>query len=170
MISRFFDFYDNLIKKLLVVFMYIMLISLTIQIAGRYIDFIPRYLWTLEAVQFSLIWLVFTGSITGLRGRKHFFVDMFGDEISISFEKWIDIIYFFVLGIMTFVFIFYGYRYFVNWGLIQKSEITGMNLGLVYISVPFAGVSWLIFLAEDFYKTYFLNRTFSNRTEKEKGN
>ena len=69
---------------------------------------------------------------------------------------------------MTFVFIFYGYHYVIKWGMIQNSDITGMNLGLVYISVPFAGISWLIFLAEDFYKTYFLNRTFSKRPQKEK--
>jgi TRAP-type transport system small permease protein len=160
---RFFDIYEMLIKKLVVLFMYILLFSLTLQVSGRYIIFIPRYLWTLEAVNFSLIWLIFTGSISGLRGRKHFFVDIFGDKINPALEKWIDFFYFFTLGSVTLIFIFYGYRYFVNWGLIQKSDITGMNLGWVYISVPFAGVSWFIFLAEDFYKTYFLNRTFSQR-------
>lgn len=168
MVSRFFDYYDSIIKKLMVFFMYIMLFSLTIQVAGRYIAFIPRFLWTLEFVEFSLIWLIFLGSITGLRGRKHFFVDMFGEKISTNLEKWIDVIYFFVLGCMTIVFIFYGYRYVVKWGMIQKSDITGMNLGLVYVSVPFAGISWLIFLVEDFYKTYFLNRTFSKRRKKAK--
>ncbi len=163
MFLRFIDFYHGLIDKLIILFMYILLISLTIQVSGRYIDFIPRYLWTLEAVNFSLIWLIFLGSISGIRGRKHFFVDIFGDKVSTGTEKWIDMIYFFVIGTVTFVFIFYGYHYFFSWGLIQKSEITGMNLGWVYISVPFAGISWLIFLVEDFYKTYFLNRVFSKR-------
>jgi TRAP-type transport system small permease protein len=166
MFVRFVDFYHGLIGKLIILFMYILLFSLAIQVAGRYINFIPRYLWTLEAVNFSLIWLIFLGSISGVRGRKHFFVDIFGDKISTGMGKWIDAIYFFVIGTVTFVFIFYGYQYFVGWGLIQRSEITGMNLGWVYISVPFAGVSWLIFLAEDLYKIYFLNRTFSKRQER----
>jgi len=170
MFFRFLDLYESLIKKLIILFMYILLFSLTLQVSGRYINFIPRYLWTLEAVNFSLIWLIFLGSITGIRGRKHFFVDIFGEKISSGLRKWLEklvnVTYFFAVGSVTLVFIFYGYRYFVNWGLIQRSEITGMNLGWVYVSVPFAGISWLIFLVEDFYKTYFLNRTFSKRQGK----
>jgi len=166
MFFRFVDLYESLIKKLIILFMYILLFSLTLQVSGRYINFIPRYLWTLEAVNFSLIWFIFLGSITGIRGRKHFFVDIFGEKISSGLRKWVNVTYFFAVGSVTLVFIFYGYRYFVNWGLIQHSDITGMNLGWVYISVPFAGISWLIFLVEDFYKTYFLNRAFSKRQGK----
>lgn len=169
MFFRFVDLYENLIKKLIILFMYILLFSLTLQVSGRYINFIPRYLWTLEAVNFSLIWLIFLGSITGLRGRKHFFVDIFGEKMISSsrkrLEKWVNVSYFFAVGSVTLVFIFYGYQYFVDWGLIQRSELTGMNLGWVYVSVPFAGISWLIFLVEDFYNTYFLNRAFSKTRE-----
>lgn len=173
MFFRFTDLYARLISKLIILFMYILLFSLTAQVVGRYISFIPRYLWTLEAVKFALIWLIFLGSIIGIRGRKHFFVDIFsfwkktGSPLEKWFEKWvINVIYFFVVGSVTLVFIFYGYPFLVDWGLIQNSEITGMNLGWVYFSVPFAGISWLIFLVEDFYKTYFLNRTFSQRQGK----
>jgi len=167
MFFRFVELYASMIKKLIILCMYTLLFSLTLQVSGRYINFIPRYLWTLEAVNFSLVWLIFLGSSIGLRGRKHFFVDIFG-KISSSLEKWIDVIYFFILGSVTLVFIFYGYRYFINWGLIQHSDITGMNLGWIYIAIPFAGISWLIFLVEDFYKTYFLDMVFSKRQGKGK--
>lgn len=167
MFFRFLDLYESMIQKIVILFMYILLFSLTLQVSGRYINFIPRYLWTVEVVNFSLIWLVFAGSIVGIRGRKHFFVNIFG-KISSGLEKWIDAIYFFALGSVALVFIFYGYYYFVNFGLIQHSVITGMNLGCVYITVPFAGISWLIFLVEDFYKTYFLNRIFSKRQKRGK--
>ena len=136
MFFRFLDLYASMIKKLIILFMYILLFSLTLQVSGRYINFIPRYLWTLEAVNFSLIWLIFLGSSIGIRGRKHFFVNIFG-KISSGLEKWIDVAYFFVLGSVTLVFIFYGYRYFINWGLVQHSDITGMNLGWIYIAIPF---------------------------------
>jgi len=94
-------------------------------------------------------------------------VNIFG-KISSGLEKWIDVAYFFVLGSVTLVFIFYGYRYFINWGLVQHSDITGMNLGWIYIAIPFSGISWLIFLVEDFYTTYFLDMVFSKRQGKGK--
>jgi TRAP-type C4-dicarboxylate transport system permease small subunit len=135
--------------------MYTLLFSMSLQIAGRYIPFIPRYLWPLEVTNFSLIWLVFLGSIIGVRGRRHFFVDIFGEDISLKLRKIIDVIYFFVLYSMAIIFIFFGYKYFVEWGLIQNSDITGVNMGFLYFSVPFSGISWLIFLTEDLYKSYF---------------
>jgi len=155
MIFRMIDIYAEIINKLITICMYALLFSMSLQVAGRYIPFIPRYLWPLEVTNFSLIWLVFLGSIVGVRGRKHFFVNIFGENISPKLTKAIDVIYFFVLYSMTFIFIFFGYKYVVNWGLIQNSDITGMNMGFLYFSVPFSGISWLIFLTEDLYKSYF---------------
>ena len=155
MIFRMIDIYAEIINKLITICMYALLFSMSLQVVGRYIPFIPRYLWPLEVTNFSLIWLVFLGSIVGVRGRKHFFVNIFSENISPKLTKVIDVIYFFVLYSMTFIFIFFGYKYCVNWGLIQNSDITGMNMGFLYFSVPFSGISWLIFLTEDLYKSYF---------------
>jgi TRAP-type C4-dicarboxylate transport system permease small subunit len=54
------------------------------------------------------------------------------------------------------VFIVYGYSYFVKWGMIQSSDITGINLGWLYVSVPLSGISWLLFLVESFLKEFIL--------------
>ena len=97
MIFRMIDIYAKIINKLITICMYALLFSMSLQVAGRYIPFIPRYLWPLEVTNFSLIWLVFLGSIVGVRGRKHFFVDIFGENISPKLTKAIDVIYFFVL-------------------------------------------------------------------------
>jgi TRAP-type C4-dicarboxylate transport system permease small subunit len=43
----------------------------------------------------------------------------------------------------------------MKWGLIQSSDITGINLGWLYASVPIAGVSWLLFLVEGILKEFF---------------
>jgi len=155
MVFRIIDIYAKIINRLIIISMYTLLFSMSLQIAGRYIPFIPRYLWPLEVTNFSLIWLVFLGSIIGVRGRRHFFVDIFGENISPKLSKVIDVIYFFVLYSMAIIFIFFGYKYFVKWGLIQNSDITGVNMGFLYFSVPFSGISWLIFLTEDLYKSYF---------------
>lgn len=167
MIFRMIDIYAKFINKLITICMYTLLFSMSLQVAGRYIPFIPRYLWPLEVTNFSLIWLVFLGSIIGVRGRRHFFVDIFGENISPKLSKAIDVIYFFVLYSMTIIFIFFGYKYFVEWGLIQNSDITGVNMGFLYFSVPFSGISWLIFLTEDLYKSYFQKPSKRRREQKQ---
>ena len=154
-IFRVIDIYAKILNKLIIILMYTLLFSMSLQILGRYISFIPRYLWPLEITNFSLIWLVFLGSIIGVRERSHFFVDIFNENINPKLNKLINVFYFFVLYSMAIIFIFFGYKYFVEWGLSQNSNITGINMGFLYCSVPLSGISWLIFLTEDLYKSFF---------------
>lgn len=130
-----------------------LLFAVTMQVAGRYVPFIPPYLWTLELSNFSLIWSVFIGSILGLRDKRHFLVDIFiVRQVSPYFNFILKTVYYIVMFTVSYIFIAEGYDYFVDWGLIQSSEITGVNLGFLYFSVPFAGISWLIFLFEQLIK------------------
>ncbi len=156
MILRIIDAYATLLNKLMVLLMYVLLLAVTIQVMGRYIPFIPRYLWPLEVTNFALIWLIFIGSILGIKERKHFFVDLFPD-CSPAMDKFLKILYYVVVYVVCFIFVVFGYEYFTKWGLIQTSDLTGLNLGFIYFSVPFAGISWLIFLTADLYKEFFLN-------------
>lgn len=162
MIFRIIDIYANILAKLMTLLMYVLLFAVTLQVMGRYIPFVPRYLWPLEVTNFSLIWLIFIGSVLGIHEKKHFFVDLF-PECSPGMERFLNVLYFVVVYTVCIIFIVFGYRYFTKWGLIQTSDLTGMNLGFVYFSVPFAGISWFIFLTADLYNTFFMN---SNTTEK----
>ncbi|GAB4221644.1 MAG: hypothetical protein Kow009_12250 [Spirochaetales bacterium] len=151
--------YARFLHKILVVLGLSLLFAVALQVAGRYIPFIPRYLWTLEVTNFSLIWMIFIGSILGVREGKHFFVDVFtsqGGHINPTLDRILRILYYLIVLIVTLIFIFYGYDYLVNWGMIQSSDITGMNLGWLYVSVPLSGISWLLFLVEGFLKEFIL--------------
>lgn len=44
----------------------------------------------------------------------------------------------------------------MKWALIQTSEVLMVNMAFLYISVPVAGLLWLLFLVEDFYKEFFM--------------
>ena len=147
------DLYTKFINVLIVVLMYILLLDVTIQVFGRYVSFIPRFLWTIEFANFILIWIVFLGSIIAVKHGKHFFVNCFSDDISLKFEYTLRIIYYVVMFIVTFVFIIFGFKFF-KIGCKQGSMILGINLGIIHISVPFTGISWLIFLVDDFYKDF----------------
>ncbi len=149
--SKLCDAYARLLHKLIFVLGMFLLLAVTIQVAGRYVWFIPQYLWPQEVVNFSLIWAIFLGSILGVRENTHFNVDIFqyrGQRIHPALSVFLKIVSYLVLAAMVFVFTFYGWTYFTKWGLIQESEITGMNLGLVYVAVPVTGVSWLLYMIE----------------------
>jgi TRAP-type C4-dicarboxylate transport system permease small subunit len=159
MFFKFCEAYARLLHKIIVVLGLSLIFAVALQVAGRYIPFIPRYLWTLEVTNFSLIWMIFIGSIIGVREGKHFFVDVFtfsGGQINPTLQRFLRIVYYIVVLIVTMVFIVYGYSYFVKWGMIQTSDITGINLGWLYVSVPLSGISWLLFLVESFLKEFIL--------------
>lgn len=151
MFLRICELYAKLLNSLLTFLGVVLLCAVALQVAGRYVFFIPPWFWPQEVINFALIWGIFIGATLGVREGRHFCVDIFqfkGGGIGPGFERFLRILYYLVLFSVTFIFIFYGYQYFVKWGMIQSSDITGVNLGWLYVSVPVTGVSWLLFLVE----------------------
>jgi len=146
-ISRLIKGYVRLIEIAIIILMALLIVAVTLQICGRYIPFVPRYLWTEELSGFSLIWIIFLGATLGVKENKHFYADIFPDDLSRGFTKVLDFIYYFTLYVVSVVFVIFGWRFF-KMGCIQKSNLSGLNLGFIYFSVFLSGISWLIFLTE----------------------
>ena len=53
-----------------------MIVPVTLQIFSRFIDFIPRYIWTEEVARFCLIWIIMLGATIAVRDGTHFDVDV----------------------------------------------------------------------------------------------
>ena len=156
MLSRICDLYSKFLHAMMIILGLSLLFAVGMQVAGRYVPFIPMFLWTLEVSRFSLIWLIFLGSIIGLREKRHFFVDVFQRSApGGAFARFLQALYYVVLLTVTYIFVRYGFRYFNQWGRIQSSEITNINLGYLYASVPVAGWSWLLFLIEGIWIDFF---------------
>lgn len=156
MLKKICDLYSGLLHLLMAVLGLSLLFAVGLQVGGRYIPFIPMYLWTLEVSRFSLIWLIFLGSIIGLREKRHFFVNIFPNVTSGGkFDRALKVLYYVVTLSVTYIFVRYGFRYFNQWGRIQSSDITNINLGYLYASVPVAGWSWLLFLIEGIWMDFF---------------
>ena len=136
-----------------------LLLCVGLQVAGRYIPFVPRWLWPLEITNFSLVWMIFTGSILALREKEHFTVDLFSGFFQkrklVFLSRILDILYYCIGFTITFIFIYYGYQYFMDWGTIHISDILLINMGWLYVSVPVAGIFWFIFLIETLLKDVF---------------
>lgn len=157
--ERICNVYAKILDKLILYLGLFLIFSVALQVAGRYVPFVPRWLWPLELATFDLIWIVFIGSILALRENRHFNIDLFiGKKLSTPFSIFLKVVYYFTVGVVTYVFVVFGYKYFIGWGLIQESEITGISMGFLYASVPVAGLSWTLFLAENIYKDIKSNR------------
>ncbi len=155
MILRFLDGYTKVLEKLIIVLMFALLIAVALQVMGRYIVFIPRFLWTVDVANFSLIWVIFLGSIIAVRENRHFFVDFLPADLPAGVNLALRVSYYIFMYSVSLVFVVFGFK-FLKMGLIQESETIGLNMGFIYVSVPFAGISWLIFLGENIYREFFL--------------
>ncbi len=153
MFTKILDVYARIINIAIIVLMYLLIFSVALQIIGRYVNFIPRYLWAEEVARMSLIWVIFLGSMIGLRERRHFFVDFLPRNLSPRFNFVLDVLYYFFLFCVSYIFLRYGFRYW-KMGTIQTSELTGINLGWIHAAVPFAGLTWTLFLIEQVLRLF----------------
>jgi len=153
MLSKIISIYVKIIEIILELLMLILISAVTLQVLGRYIEFIPRYLWTIEVSNFCLIWIIFLGSILGVKESKHFFVDIFPDNISPKLNKLLNCIYYIAIYIISFIFIAYGNQYFMN-GLRQCSPLSGLNLGTIHITILISGYSWIMLLTGNIYEDF----------------
>lgn len=144
---RFFDLFQRVIERLLILLVLMLLGSVALQVVARYIPFIPRFLWTLEVSNFSLIWAVFLGASLAVRENTHFFVELVPERVVKRFPAVFRTAEIGALLLMALLFAGYGTRFFLQ-GTEQTSQFTGINLGFIYFVLPFTGLIWLVFLAE----------------------
>ena len=142
----FVDSYCRLIQKLMLVILVVMLVSMLIMILGRYVPFIPPFLWTIEVVKFGMIWMIFLGAGVALREKRHFYLDIVPEKYEKTFGKVLYVVYALVILIFSYVYIVYGFLYFKDWSLVQTSEIMYINMGFIFFSVPLCGVNCLMFI------------------------
>lgn len=159
MLSRLCDAVAKLLHHLLVALGVVLIVSVALLVAARYLPFVPRWLWPLEIANWAMIWFVFVGASLAVRQGNHFTVDLFmGKTPPRAVERFLKGVYFVFVGFVTLTFIVFGYGFVVRWAMIQTSEVLMINMAYLYVSVPVAGLLWLLFLAEDFSRT-FIRRT-----------
>ncbi len=137
----------RVLQLVLTLLIAVMIVPVTMQIGSRFVEAIPRYIWTEEVARFCLIWLIMLGSTIAVREGTHFDVDVLppaktarGKAMAAAFVH---------LSILLVAFIFVGFGVsFAEFGFIQNSEMTGINMLWIYAAWPLAGVIWCLFVAE----------------------
>jgi TRAP-type C4-dicarboxylate transport system permease small subunit len=140
--------YFRLLQFLLALLMGLLMVPVSMQIFSRYVGFIPRYIWTEEIARFCFIWIILIGSMIAVREGSHFTVDLLPaaktKRVEIIGRLFVD----FVIFLVALIFIVWGWP-LVQFGLMQESEIAELPMVTIYIAWPIAGVTWVLFLAEN---------------------
>ena len=135
------------LQFLLTALMAVMLIPVTLQIASRFIDFVPRYVWTEEAARLCLIWLIMLGATIAVRDGTHFDVDVLPTPRTARGQSVGRIVVHVAMFMVALIFIAFGWR-FAMFGWDQNSEMSGINMLTIHAAWPLAGICWFLFLLE----------------------
>ena len=145
---KFIDAYHRLLIWLLVATVGILVFPVTLQIISRFTHLFPHYIWTEELSRFLFIWMVMIGAMIGIREGTHFEVDVWpelGAKASAALQLAAGV---FIL-LFAFVFLWAGWE-FTRFAWNRTSELADLPLWLIHIAWPIAGVTWIVFLGEQF--------------------
>ena len=145
---RFTLAYAALLSWLMVLCVAILVIPVTLQIIARYTALIPSYIWTEEMARFLFIWTIMIGAMVGVRESAHFEVDVWPD-LPRRAEAAVRILA--RLGVLGFAVIFLvaGIE-FTRFAWYRTSELADLPLWLIHVAWPAAGLTWIVFLGEQF--------------------
>lgn len=141
--------YYLFLKAVLATLMGLLLIPVVLQIAARYVSFIPRYIWTEEMARFCFIWVILVGSMVAVRDGTHFAVDLLPQASTKRGQAFFQMFVDFWIFVTAMIFIIWGWP-LVKFGLLQTSEMAEMPMVLIYMAWPIAGITWILFLSEKF--------------------
>lgn len=155
--KAFLDVVEKMLRVVMTTLFAVLIVPVTLQILSRYLDFVPRYIWTEEIARFCFIWIIMIGAMIAVRHDTHFDVDLLPRPrtgFGAGFAK--AIVHVTVLFIAL-CFIYYGIE-FSNQGLMQSSEIADLPMISIFIAWPMAGVVWTLFLLEKLIEDFAMMR------------
>jgi len=159
MIGRKLEQLCNGLRVLLGVLIALLAIPVGMQVIARYTGIIPVYLWTEELATFIFVWAVMIGAMVAVWDGSHFDVRVIPDAkrpLLVLLQDGFVLIM--ILGFAG-VFAWYGIE-FAQVGYIQNSVMMRANMIITYISVPIAGVIWILFVS---YRLFEAIQIYKNR-------
>jgi len=145
------------LQVLITALMMALVVPVALQIASRFTDFIPRYIWTEEVARFCFIWIIMIGSMIAVRDGMHFDLDVLPKPKSARTRALSRLFVHGAMLIVALTFVVFGYR-FALFGFDQESELTGLNMLFIHAAWPLAGVAFTVFLGEKIWGDLLLWR------------
>jgi TRAP-type transport system small permease protein len=154
---RLLDWIYRGLQFLLTLLIAVLIVPVTLQIVARFTDLIPNYIWTEEMSRFCLIWIIMIGASIAVRDGAHFDVDVLPHprtKVGVAISR---IIVHTAIFLVALIFLAFGWR-FTQFGYDQSSELTGLNMSVIHVAWPVAGLTWVLFTLEKFYDDWQLIR------------
>ncbi|AKS45379.1 TRAP-type C4-dicarboxylate transport system, small permease component [Octadecabacter temperatus] len=149
----------NVLRVLLGVLIAVLAIPVGMQVIARYTGLIPVYLWTEELATFIFVWAVMIGAMIAVWDGSHFDVRVIPDAKRPLLVLLQDGFVLVMILAFALIFAWYGIEY-AKFGYIQNSVMMRANMLVTYISVPIAGVIWILFAG---YRLYEAILKYKNR-------
>lgn len=121
------------------------------QVFSRYLDVVPRFIWTEEIARYSFIWMLFLGAAIAVRTGSHFTIDLL-PNLGPRMSKAVDIVVALLMLAIALLIFFGGIR-FSQIGMNRISTSSGIRLGYVYMALPISGAAMAVFLLERLVNT-----------------
>ena len=146
---RIIDIYHRVLSLLLVVTVAVLIVPVTLQIASRFTELIPSYIWTEELARLLFIWMIMLGAMIGIRESTHFDVDLL-PRLPPRANALVQIVTHLFVLVFALVFVWWGIK-FVQFGWNQLSELAELPMPFIFLAWPLAGATWVLFLGERFW-------------------
>ena len=144
MIERALEAYCWLLRYLVGALVFLLIIPVAMQVIARYTGIIPVYHWTEELATYIFVWIVMLGSMIAVWEGTHFDVRVIPDAKSRLGRLIQNGFPLLMITVLALLFTYFGVGY-AKFGSIQTSVMMQVNLLVIYITVPLAGVSWAAF-------------------------
>ena len=141
------ELYERFLKLAITILMFLLVVPVSLQIVSRYTELIPRYIWTEEAARFLFIWIISIGSVIAVREQTHFNVDVLPKPKTARGKALAILIVDLAMLAMAIIFLVYGWE-FLKFGWMQTSELTGINMAVIFAAFLLAGVGWTLSIVE----------------------
>ena len=148
MLRRMTAWYSKLLNWLLVFTVAVLIVPVSLQIFSRYTALIPSYIWTEEMARFLFVWMVMIGATVGVREGSHFDVDIW-PTLGAKANALLQIVSGVFILMLAAVFLWAGWE-FTRFAWNRVSELADLPLWMIHIAWPAAGVTWIVFLGEQF--------------------
>ncbi len=146
---RIIDIYHRVLTLLLVATVAVLIVPVTLQIASRFTELIPSYIWTEELARLLFVWMIMLGAMIGIRESTHFDVDLL-PRLPPRANALVQIVTHLFVLVFALVFVWWGIK-FVQFGWNQLSELAELPMPFIFLAWPLAGATWVLFLGERFW-------------------
>ena len=146
---RIIDIYHRVLTLLLVATVAVLIVPVTLQIASRFTEHIPSYIWTEELARLLFVWMIMLGAMIGIRESTHFDVDLL-PKLPPRANALVQIVTHLFVLVFALVFLWWGIK-FVQFGWNQLSELAELPMPFIFLAWPLAGATWILFLGERFW-------------------